>query len=110
MAPSRARLSCDYLVVGAGAMGLAFADEILCSSSDTSVILVDRRAKPGGHWNDAYDFVKLHQPAAFYGVNSEILGSGGEDLSSKYEILAYFEKVVKKHEETGRLRFYPQCR
>ena len=26
--------------------------------------------RPGGHWNDAYPFVRLHQPAAFYGVNS----------------------------------------
>ena len=34
-------LSCDYLVVGAGAMGLAFADEL--RGSGRSVIIVDRR-------------------------------------------------------------------
>lgn len=112
MAPRTISLTADYLVVGAGAMGLAFADEIICTGSDksTTVILVDTRASVGGHWNDAYDFVRLHQPAAYYGVNSEQLGSGGSDLASKYQILAYFEKVLKKLEGTGQLQFYPQCR
>ena len=45
-------LETDYLVVGAGATGVAFADEIILGSQDTEVILVDRREKPGGHWND----------------------------------------------------------
>merc|ERR1711988_1487030 len=40
----------------------------------------------------------------------EVLGSGGTDLASKYQILAYFEKVLKKLEGTGQLKFYPQCR
>ena len=39
-----------------------------------------------------------------------MLGSGGTDLASKYQILAYFEKVLKKLEGTGQLKFYPQCR
>ena len=39
-----------------------------------------------------------------------MLGSGGTDLASKYQILAYFEKVLKKLEETGQLQFYAQCR
>ena len=30
------QLSCDYLVVGAGAMGLAFADEIILNHPDRS--------------------------------------------------------------------------
>ena len=51
------------------------------------VVLLDRRAKPGGHWNDAYDFVRLHQPAAFYGVNSLKLGCGEADLTSKYQVI-----------------------
>ena len=102
-------LAADYLVVGAGAMGLAFTDEIISTSTDTTIVLVDTRAKPGGHWNDAYDFVTLHQPAAYYGVNSEVLGTGGRDLASKFQILAYFERVVKKLEATGRVKFYPQC-
>jgi hypothetical protein len=102
-------LEADYLVVGAGAMGLAFADEIIHGSRDARVVLVDRRAKSGGHWNDAYSFVTLHQPALFYGVNSEKLGSGGGDLVSRAEILSYDEKVIKKLTATGRFTFLPLC-
>ena len=66
-------LDTDYLIIGAGAMGLAFADELVTQSPDVRIILVDRRAKPGGHWVDSYRFVTLHQPAAYYGVNSRRL-------------------------------------
>ena len=59
----------DYLIIGAGAAAMAFADELL-TNSDARILMVDRRDKPGGHWNDAYPFVRLHQPSAFYGVNS----------------------------------------
>lgn len=64
----------DYLVVGAGAVGLAFADTI-ATESDATVVIVDRaEAPPGGHWTTAYPpFVRLHQPAAYYGgVNSRV--------------------------------------
>ena len=70
----------DYLVVGAGAMGMAFADELLTQRPSARVALVDRHSRPGGHWNDAYSFVSLHQPAAYYGVNSLPLGRGGSAL------------------------------
>ena len=66
-------LHVDYLISGAGAMGMAFADVILHESGKT-IALVDRRAAPDGHWNDAYPFVRLHRPSAFYGVNSRALG------------------------------------
>lgn len=101
-------LRTDFFVVGAGAMGLAFADEVL-RTTEHDVILVDRRAGPGGHWNDAYDFVRLHQPAAFYGVNSQPLGPGGAHLAGKAEILTYFQRVVERWQATGRLRYMPQC-
>jgi cation diffusion facilitator CzcD-associated flavoprotein CzcO len=67
------RLEADYLVVGAGASGMAFVDSII-DHSDAKVVMVDRRATPGGHWNDAYPFVRLHQPSAIYGINSTPLG------------------------------------
>ena len=98
----------DYLIVGAGAMGVAFADEILHRDSQAHVTLVDRRSKPGGHWNDAYSFVTLHQPALYYGVNSETLGGGGNDLVSKAQVLGYFERVLNKLQKTGRLTFLSQ--
>ena len=98
----------DYLVVGAGAMGMAFVDELLCRDPKAHVTMVDRRAAPGGHWNDAYPFVRLHQPALFYGVSSEHLGSGGRDLVSKGEILGYYDRVLRKLVATGRLTFLGQ--
>ena len=42
-----ATLSCDYLVVGGGAMGLAFVDELIHGSKELTVVMVDRRSKPG---------------------------------------------------------------
>ncbi|MFT6397979.1 MAG: hypothetical protein ACJAYU_002734 [Bradymonadia bacterium] len=103
------QLEADYLVVGAGAMGVAFVDELLTQQSNAQVILVEQRARPGGHWNSAYPFVSLHQPAAFYGVCSEPLGTGGTALASGGEVLAYFGRVVAKWVATGRLRFFPMC-
>ena len=67
-------IDADYLVVGAGAMGMAFVDTLV-SETDASVVVVDRAHQPGGHWTSAYPFVRLHQPSAFYGVNSRVLGS-----------------------------------
>src|SRR5215831_6696164 len=68
----RGTVETDYLVIGAGAMGLAFADELF-SRTDAHITLVDKRHAPGGHWNDAYSFVRLHQPSIFYGVESKEL-------------------------------------
>ena len=65
----------DYLVVGAGATGMAFADALV-DHADVRVVLVDRRHGPGGHWLDDYAFVRLHQASAFYGVASTLLGEG----------------------------------
>ena len=102
-------MEADYLLVGAGAFGIAFLDELINNTEDTTVVVVDKRAKPGGHWNDAYPFVRLHQPAANYGVNSRVLGQGGADLASKYQILAYYEQVMADLMASGRVAYYPQC-
>ena len=97
-------LHVDYLIVGAGAMGIAFADTVV-AESDKTVAIVDRGGRPGGHWLTAYPFVRLHQPSAFYGVNSEHLGSdriddrGGNEglfeLASGSEVVAYFDQVMR---------------
>lgn len=68
-------LKTDYLVVGAGAMGMAFTDALI-DHADVHVTLVDRRHGPGGHWQEAYPFVQLHQASLFYGVASTVLGTG----------------------------------
>lgn len=95
----------DYLVIGAGATGLAFADTML-QESKAHITIVDQHAQPGGHWNDAYPFVGLHQPSAFYGVNSLELGSGRKDthgfnaglyeLASGADVSSYFHKVMRQ--------------
>jgi len=64
-------LSADYLIIGSGAVGMAFADTLL-TETEASLIIVDSFAKPGGHWNVAYPFVRLHQPSKFYGVSSRV--------------------------------------
>lgn len=107
----------DYLVIGAGAAGLAFVDTLLDESS-AHITLVDRRGLPGGHWNDAYPFVTLHQPAAFYGVNSLPLGRGAIDrhgpnagmmeLATGPEICGYYRRLLQgKLLPSGRVDWHP---
>jgi NAD(P)-binding Rossmann-like domain len=106
----------DYLVVGAGASAMAFTD-VLVAESNADVVMVDRRHAPGGHWNSAYPFVRLHQPAAFYGVNSRMLGTGTIDTDgpnagwyervTAAEILDYFQRVLNEVLlASGRVRFF----
>lgn len=110
----------DYLIVGAGAMGMAFADIILTESEKT-VLIVDMHQKPGGHWNDAYPFVTLHQPSAYYGVSSKELSKGVidtmglnkglQDLATGPEIMAYFDEVMRyQFLPTGRATYLPMCK
>lgn len=105
----------DYLIVGAGASGMAFADALV-ANSDADVVLVDRRHRPGGHWNDDYAFVRLHQPSAFYGVNSLPLGrdritdsgfdSGFYERATAAELCEYYDRVLDEQLlPTGRVRF-----
>ena len=102
-------LTTDYLIIGAGALGMGFLEEIILNSS-MEVIIVDIRDKPGGHWNDAYSFVRLHQPAVTYGLNSRSLGVGGPDLASKSQILAHYELGLADLIQTGRVKFLFQCK
>jgi hypothetical protein len=107
----------DYLVIGAGAAGMAFADTLL-TETEATIAIVDRRHRPGGHWNDAYPFVRLHQPSHYYGVNSRPLGSGGKDaqgfnkglaeLASGAEVLSYFDRVMRQQFlPSGRVSYWP---
>ncbi len=112
-------LETDYLIIGSGAMGMAFAD-VLLSETDASMVMVDRFQKPGGHWNNAYPFVRLHQPSSFYGVSSRELGTGqieigglndglGE-LASGAEVSAYFDAVMRQQFlPSGRVQYFPMC-
>ena len=114
------RSETDYLVVGAGAMGMAFTDALI-DHADVHVTLVDERRAAGGHWNDAYPFVQLHQASLFYGVASTVLGTGAvqpdgpeaglQERASRSEILAYFDDVLQRRfVGTGRVTFLGGCR
>jgi hypothetical protein len=108
-------LETDYLVVGAGAMGMAFTDALI-DHADVHVTLVDRRHAAGGHWLDAYPFVQLHQASVFYGVASSVLGGGRaqqagpetglQERARKSQITAYYDDILHRHFiGTGRVTF-----
>jgi len=116
-APGPNGLETDYLVVGAGASGMAFVDSLL-THADGDVIMIDRRHGPGGHWLDGYPFLRLHQPSAMYGVNSTDLGHdrieadgperGFYERASAQEICGYYDEVMRhRFLASGRVRFFP---
>lgn len=125
-------IEADYLVVGGGAMAMAFVDALVAETSATSVAsansaspaagarvaVVDRNHAPGGHWTIAYPFVRLHQPSAFYGVNSLRLGGdtidqvgwnrGLYELATAGEICAYYDHIMRRRLlPTGRVSYFP---
>ena len=112
-------IAADYVVVGAGAMGMAFTDALV-EHADVRVALVDRRHAPGGHWLEAYPFVRLHQASAFYGVPSTLLGGGRlqergperglHERATAPEICAYYGRVLAERLlPSGRVEFFPAC-
>jgi hypothetical protein len=112
-------LEADYVVVGAGAMGMAFTDALI-EHADVSVVMVDRRHGVGGHWLDAYPFVRLHHASAFYGVASKQLGGGRiqhdgpeaglHERATAAEVCAYYQRVLRERMlASGKVSFYPNC-
>ena len=59
-------LETDYFVVGAGAAGMAFTDELIANSS-ADVVMVDRRYRPG-----------RPRRGSRAGCGGRILGPGGQ--------------------------------
>ena len=109
-------IEADYLVIGAGA-AMAFVDTLV-SETSASVVVVDRNHRPGGHWTTAYPFVRLHQPSAYYGVNSRPLGNdsidgtglnkGFYELAAGADVCAYFDEVMQQQLlPTGRVTYFP---
>lgn len=116
--PASAELEADYLVVGTGASAMAFVDTLLDEQPAATVLMVDRLHRPGGHWNHAYPWVRLHQPSAWYGVASRELASGAKDqaglnaglysMASGAEVLAHFDQVMQQRFlPSGRVRWLP---
>jgi hypothetical protein len=109
----------DYLVVGAGAAGMAFTDALI-DHADARVALVDRRHSVGGHWLDAYPFVRLHQASAFYGVASTLLGDGSlqrrgpeaglHERATAPQICTYFDRVLDQRMlGSGKVELFSGC-
>ena len=106
----------DYLVVGAGAAGMAFVDSLI-HNADVRVALLDRRHGAGGHWLDAYPFVRLHQASEFYGVVSTPLGKGERqtigpeaglyERAAAADIVAYYARVLESMLASGKVTFHP---
>src|SRR6266545_2209926 len=106
----------DYLVVGAGAMGMAFTDALI-DHADVRVALIDRRHGVGGHWLEAYPFVRLHQASAFYGVPSTLMGGGRlqqhgpeaglQERATQPEICAYYGRMLaERMVQPGKVEFF----
>ncbi|CAD7945772.1 unnamed protein product [Amoebophrya sp. A25] len=126
-------LHCDYLLVGAGAMGMAFVDEMVTlweqedpprtsSNRSCNIIVVDTLPEAGGHWlstdyrRPLFFRQQLHQPSCLYGVNSRRLeptSEGGSWLertrhrATQEEVCAYYKKVRKSLEKKsgGKVKF-----
>lgn len=108
-------LLCDYLVIGAGASGLAFVDELI-NHDCGDIIIVDKRHTVGGHWTDSYPYVRLHAPSVFYGVNSLELSNdridseghnkGFQELATGVAVNRYFQQVLEDRlKASGKVRF-----
>jgi len=99
-------------------MGMAFADALV-TNSDATVAIVDRRHSAGGHWLDAYPFVRLHQASLFYGVASTQLGGGRlqatgpeaglQERATASEVCVYYANVLEGLVATGRVRVFTGC-
>lgn len=111
------RYEADYVIIGSGALGMNVAD-VLLDETDADILMIDRHGAPGGHWNDVYPFVRLHQPACFYGVPSRKLGTDRIDeagsnkgffaLPSGAEVSSYFDLVMRERFlPSGRIRYLP---
>ena len=117
--PATRVVDADYLVVGAGAVGMAFTDALI-DHADVRVALVDRRHGVGGHWLEAYPFVRLHQSSVFYGVASTVLGGGRiqeagpeaglQERADQPTVCAYYAGVLSDRMlASGRVEFFAGC-
>jgi hypothetical protein len=113
-------IEADYVVIGAGAAGMAFTDTLLHHGTST-VAIIDAGYGPGGHWINSYPFVRLHLPSHHYGVESRVLGNdavvrGGLNdgllsMASGAEIVSYYQDVMERvFLPTGRVTYFPMMR
>ncbi len=115
---SSQRFDADYLIIGCGAAGMGFAD-VLVTETDARLVMVDSHHGPGGHWNDAYPFVRLHHPSHYYGVNSTPLGDlsvqrdglnkGLLHMATGADLVSYYNGIMQnKLLASGRVQYFPK--
>lgn len=87
----------DFAVVGAGIAGL----NVLHAALDylpqgARVLLVDQKDRPGGMWNTAYDYVRLHQPHPMFTVGNTPWGWDRPPsyLASRDEVQAHLSRAL----------------
>ena len=98
-------LETDYLVVGAGAMGMAFTDALI-DHADVHVILVDRRHAPAGTgWTRIHSSSSIRhrcstawrRPCSGPGASSRAgPESGLHERARQPEIQAYYDDVLHR--------------
>ncbi|WP_223162661.1 NAD(P)-binding protein [Nocardioides antri] len=87
----------DVCVVGAGIAGLnALYVASRYLRRDQRIVLVDRNDRVGGMWVDTYDYVRLHQPHAFFtaGDVKWTFGKPPGHLSTKTEVLDHLRHCL----------------
>src|SRR3954454_9949862 len=99
-------------------MGMGFTDALVDHARDVRVAMVDRRHGVGGHWLEAYPFVRLHQSSTFYGVASTLLGGGRvqahgpeaglHERADAATICAYYGDVLSDR-LLGRVELFSGC-
>jgi cation diffusion facilitator CzcD-associated flavoprotein CzcO len=92
------RISADLCVVGAG---IAALNALTVASGylrkGQKVVLIEERARSGGMWNDAYPFVRLHQPHALFtaGAIPWREARPRSYLATREEILEHFDHIIE---------------
>lgn len=87
----------DLVVIGAGIAGLNAlfaASEYLPKGAH--VLLLDEKTAPGGMWNTAYDYVRLHQPHPMFTVGNLRWGwkKSRDYLAARDEVQSHLTRAL----------------
>ena len=97
MNDTTARIRADLCVVGSGIAALnALAVASAYLQEGQQIVLIEQRSRYGGMWNDAYPYVRLHQPHGLFTAGS-IAWRGDRPrsyLATREEILEHFANVL----------------
>ena len=98
--------TCALCIIGAGASGLNALDAALDYLPDkSSVIVVDRGSSWGGHWNNQYEYLRLHQPYQFFTAGSQPWSMVKDrcHLATRAQVLTHFADCAERSAERARV-------